>query len=85
MDCSKAADKQTGAEWAIAIYGRFWAVGQATLSPVIEFFDAKAEAFCLGLEAAFAYPLAQYANNLWSCLDNQAVFNLAHGLSRNSS
>ncbi|EED18993.1 hypothetical protein TSTA_127010 [Talaromyces stipitatus ATCC 10500] len=35
-----------------------------------EVFDAEAEAALAGAQAAIAYPTAQFATNLWICLDN---------------
>ncbi|EED20793.1 hypothetical protein TSTA_039870 [Talaromyces stipitatus ATCC 10500] len=38
-----------------------------------EVFDAEAEAALAGAQAAIAYPTAQFATNLWICLDNLEV------------
>ncbi|EED11469.1 reverse transcriptase, putative [Talaromyces stipitatus ATCC 10500] len=38
-----------------------------------EVFDAEAEAALAGAQAVIAYPTAQFATNLWICLDNLEV------------
>jgi ribonuclease HI len=43
------------------------------LGPNKEVFDAEAEAALAGLQATMAHPAAQYASNLWICLDNLEV------------
>ena len=43
------------------------------LGPNKEVFDAEAEAALSGLKTAKAHPMAQYASNLWICLDNLEV------------
>ena len=84
-DGSKKPDGSTGGGWTVRCGGRTIAEGKAGYGQHVEVFDAEARALCSGLKAALESPAAPMAGNLWACLDNRAVVDLATGLPRGTS
>jgi ribonuclease HI len=84
-DGSKKPDGSTGGGWVVRCASRTIAEGKAGYGRHVEVFDAEARALRAGLKAALNAPGANLAGNLWACLDNKAVVDLATGLPRGTS
>ena len=78
-DESRLEDGRTGAGWVLYLANKRIASKQIPCGLFRGAFDAEAIAPEDGLRHTLAQPFVAAANNLWVCLDSQAVIRCTHG------